>query len=374
MCVQKTQYLTPIVKIVGDFCNNRCGYCFYNNLDQISPHRMSLKMLESFIRQHAELVEGDIVFIWHGGEPLLAGIGFFREIIRLQKKHIEPSRIVRNSIQTNATLINEKWGSFFEEHSFSVGVSLDGDKKSHDLFRVSSTGRGTFDRTIRGIEMLRKHGIEPRVIQTVTSATAGNAYEDFAFFVDVLGLHNFSINEYADIDGLNAHMIGQSLSNDDFARLIIQHIDLWLERDNEMLRIREIDNFMTGPCNGMPKKCSFSGMCATLFYAVNYDGKVYPCDRLSGRADMCFGSIAEQPLGEILFGERRQKYANMVKAPNPDCTDCEWTRVCNNGCTSQRIGGIDGKFYYCEARKAVFTYLRDKVSAVIGKDSTKAVA
>src|ERR1035437_3910711 len=101
----KNLYLTPIIKVVGNYCNNCCGYCFYHNLDQTLRKRMSFELLESFIRQHAELVRKRLLFIWHGGEPLLAGLDFFQEVVRLQKLFVPRGRPVRNSIQTNGTLI-----------------------------------------------------------------------------------------------------------------------------------------------------------------------------------------------------------------------------------------------------------------------------
>lgn len=171
----KNLYLTPIVKVVGNYCNNRCGYCFYHGLDQASHKRMSFELLESFMRQHVKLVPGNLSFIWHGGEPLLAGLDFFQEVVRLQRLLVSQDRSVRNSVQTNGTLITDEWAVFFRENKFGVGVSLDGEVESHDRFRVTHTGRGTFNNTMRGIKILRKHGIKLSVIQTVTHANVCRA-------------------------------------------------------------------------------------------------------------------------------------------------------------------------------------------------------
>lgn len=361
--------LTPIVKVVGDFCNNRCGYCFFHDKDQFSPKKMSINLLASFIRQHAEIFSGNIGFIWHGGEPLLAGLDFFNKIISLQEEYIKNGRIIHNSIQTNGILITDKWATFFKKHAFGVGVSLDGDKESHDKFRVDHVGRGTFDKTMRGIEILRRHQIEPSIIQTATCTTTTKLKENFNFFTDILKLRSFSINAYSDISGINKFMAGQGLSNDDLARYIIQYIDLWLNYDDTDLRIREIDNFLSGIYGKRALNCSFNGSCFT-YYTVDSSGMVYPCDRLSSNVDLCFGDLNKQSLAEILFGEKRQTYIGKINTLNSDCATCKWQHACNNGCTFHRIGNIDGKYYYCEARKAIFSYLLDKTIKIARNNSS----
>jgi uncharacterized protein len=285
-------HLTPIIKVVGDYCNNRCGYCFYHNLDQKLQKRMSFELLKTFMCQHLELVSGNLSFIWHGGEPLLAGLDFFQEVIRLQKLLISVDRSVRNSIQTNGTLITDEWASFFKENDFKVGVSLDGGMESHDRFRVTHAVCGTFNNTVRGIKILRKYDLEPSVIQTITRVNVFRAEEDFRFFVDNLGLSSFGVNPYLDLSKSNEYMQEQSLSNDELTQVLKTYTDLWLRHDDDSLRIREIDNCLAGLCGKRARGCSFNGTCH-IFYTINYDGKIYPCDRLSGNSEFCFGNITE---------------------------------------------------------------------------------
>ena len=347
-------HLTPIIKVVGDYCNNRCGYCFYHNLDQKSRKKMSFELLESLIRQHAELVSGNLSFIWHGGEPLLAGLSFFQEVVRLQELLIPSNRSVRNSIQTNGTLITDEWATFFKENNFRVGVSLDGNEKSHDLFRVTHSGLGTFNNTVRGLEILRRHGIEPSVIQTITQSNASRVEEDFKFFVEDLGLGSFCINPYLDLSESNDFMRGQSLSNDELTQILTDYLSLWMNRDDETLRIREVDNFLAGVCDKRARTCSFNGTCH-LFYTIDYDGGVYPCDRLSGDDQFRFGTLDGQTLQDIFHSEKWQDFIHKTRKLPDDCVLCEWKDSCNNGCTGHRVGGIDGKYFFCRSRKEVFT-------------------
>lgn len=348
--------LTPIIKVAGNYCNNQCSYCFYRNLNQTSRKRMSFELLESFIRQHTELVFGNLLFIWHGGEPLLAGLDFFHEIIRLQKLLIPEDRKVRNSIQTNGTLVTEEWAAFFRENDFKVGVSLDGDEKSHNRFRITHAGHGTFDKTLRGINILRKHDIRVSVIQTVTEANACRAEENFEFFIKNAGLTSFSVNPFFDSSDSNQYMVGQSLSNDRLTQVMKKYIDLWIKRNDSALRIREVDNYLAGLHNKRAGTCSFSGACH-MFYTVDYDGSVYPCDRLSGDSRFCFGTLANQTLQEMLHEKKWQDFRRETRELPVGCISCQWKNSCNNGCTAHRIGNVNGKYFFCESRKEVFTYL-----------------
>jgi uncharacterized protein len=351
---------TPIIKVVGDYCNLKCGYCFYNQLDQLTPHVMSRELLEKFISEFLELFAHNVLFIWHGGEPLLAGKKFFQAVIEFQEKYRKPTHDIRNTIQTNATLIDDEWAAFFKKHSFSVGVSLDGGETSHDAFRKNVGGRGSHAEVLRGIATLRSHGVEPGIIQTLTHETVPHAIEDFSFFADTMRLKGWGINSfYAPASGAGQH----GISNEELAGFLKQCIDLWLEQGDLQLRNREIENFLAGVLGKRPRLCIFNGSCAT-YICIEHDGRVYPCDRLSGRSDLFLGDLQAQSLESILHGEQRAAYTSGVEKLHPDCAACEWQAACHNGCTHHRVGGISGKYYYCEARKEVFSYLREKVEVL----------
>ncbi len=352
--------MVPIIKVVGDFCNLRCRYCFYNTRDQLTRNVMSNELLEKFLAEYMGLFSGRLFFIWHGGEPLLAGLPFFERVIELQTKHLKEGQKVKNAIQTNATLIDDKWAEFFKTHDFKVGVSLDGDKKSHDHFRLNHGGGGSFDRVVRGIEILRRHGVEPGIIQTLTHDNIVHAREDFNFFANILGAKRWGVNDFFDVNAINQAMLGQSITDEELTAFLMAYIDMWLTQDNGELQIREIENFMAGVLGKRASSCTFNGAC-TGYFCLEYDGKVYPCDRLSNRSELLFGNLSRQSLLEILNGPTRLKYAGDVNSLHPDCAACEWQKACHNGCTANRVGGTRGKYYFCETRKAIFGYLRNKL-------------
>lgn len=352
--------VTPIVKVVGNSCNLRCSYCFYNPQDQSTLHVMSDELLEKFIAEYMGFSSKQHRFVWHGGEPLLAGIAFFQRTIELQEKHLKKGHRVVNDIQTNATLIDSDWANFFKVNNFRVGVSLDGDKKSHDRFRKNCGGGDTFNRVMRGIEILKRYDVSHGFLQTLTKDNLPRAQEDFNFFVDVLSTRAWGVNPYLDITGSNNTMLNQNVTNEDLIEFLKGYVELWLRRDYPNLRIREIENFFAGIGGKRAANCSFNGSC-TGFFCLEWDGKIYPCDRFSGREDMLFGDLSNQPLLEILNGPARLHHISAVRSLPPSCSTCEWLNACHNGCPYHRVDGVEGKYYYCEARKEIFTHLKAKV-------------
>ncbi len=353
--------MIPIIKIVGNSCNLRCGYCFYSTTDQSTNCRMNYELLRKFLVEYMQLFTDRFMFIWHGGEPLLAGLSFFRRIVEIQSQITRNNQVIQNFIQTNATLINEEWAKFFKEYNFKVGVSLDGNEKSNNRFRKNYNGKGSFNQIMRGIKILRNHNIKPGIIQTLTSDNLSQTKENFNFFTNIVGARGWSTNIYLDKNNENRMMPGQSLTNKQLTTFLIDQINLWLAQNDSKLKIREIENFISAMFNKKPSSCAFNGSCAGYF-CLEYDGKIYPCDRSSGYPDLLLGDISKQPLLEVLNSAERLSYVERINNLPSECFSCEWQKSCNNGCTMHRVKDIDGKYYFCEARKTVFAYLREKIS------------
>jgi len=178
-------------------------YCFYHGKDQSTSTIMNYKLLEKFIKEYTQLYACNLTFNWHGGEPLLAGLPFFKEIVNLQSIYKRKGQIIRNTVQTNATLINNEWARFFKEYNFQIGVSIDGAERSHNRFRRYNNQKGSFKETVRGIKILQKHGIKVGIIQTVTRENIKYTQENFKFFFDDLGIKSLGINAYLDSMGNN---------------------------------------------------------------------------------------------------------------------------------------------------------------------------
>jgi uncharacterized protein len=352
--------MVAIIKPIGDFCNLRCTYCFYHGLDQATPVRMNDRLLEKLIIECLNGLGRPVQFVWHGGEPLLAGLPFYERAVELQERHAPSGAVFRNVVQTNGTLLNDEWAEFFRRHTFRVGVSIDGGRASHDAYRTRRNGRGSFDQVVAGIQGLRDRGIEPGFIHTIKRGSVGRAAEDFAFFADELGARSWGLNAYiADTQPQKDGMC-HTIEDDELTAYLEAYLALWLERGSDALCVREIENAVAAAVGSTPYNCSYNGTCSR-FFCVDYNGDVYPCDRSSHRPDLLLGNLTGQPLREILSSARRQSYERELACLPADCQACEWRDACNNGCTMQRSGGISGRFYHCATRKTFFASVANAV-------------
>src|SRR4030042_2544914 len=154
---------TLLIKPSGSDCNINCAYCFYKGRDAsvgTGRQRMSAEVLEKLVGDYMRLGFPVSGFAWQGGEPTLMGVGLFRRAVELQKKDGSPGQQVSNTLQTNGVLLDDEWCRFFRENKFLLGISIDGPKEFHDRYRIDHSGKGTFDRVIRGIETCRKHEVQ----------------------------------------------------------------------------------------------------------------------------------------------------------------------------------------------------------------------
>lgn len=352
----------PVIKVVGMSCNLRCTYCFYHTRDQSIGNVMSLSLVEKFIREYLELFCGEICLNWHGGEPLLAGVEFFEKVVEYESRYAGPQHKIQNTVQTNGILINDNWAKFFKRNDFGVGVSIDGNQESHDRFRKTKNNRGSFRRALKGIETLRRHGIDPGIIQTVVSQSSAETARNFHFLVKELECPHLGINFFVDQDGVNAEMVGCSVTNKDMEKIMRDYFELWLQCDDPQLRIREIDNIICGVMDKRATTCIWNGSCAN-FICLDFNGNIYPfCDRMSHRDDLIIGNLGKSSLREILNSRERLKHIKAISELPEDCLNCEWLNACRNGCPSQRTEGLAGRYIFCAARKALFEYIGKRVA------------
>jgi uncharacterized protein len=344
--------MLPVIKAVGNWCNLKCDYCFYYSKDQSRKTLMPSTILEKFIKEYLELFPGHVRFTWHGGEPLLAGIEFFEKIIEFQEKYRSGHQIL-NTVQTNGTLISDKWAQFFKDNHFRIGVSLDGNEACHGLFRKNRKGKNSFPQTIRGIKKLQKYNVPVGVLQVITSSNVNKINDNLDFFVNKLNIerighifYNKNDNHLLKIDGAN---------NDQLIEFYGSIIDFWLKKNEKDLEIREIENFIAGAMEKQASLCHFGGTCSS-FFCLNYDGKIYPCDRLSDNPEFLLGDLSKQSLVKIFNSPERLKYIKRINYLTNDCLKCVWKNACHNGCFDCRKE--NGEYYFCQARKKTFARIK----------------
>ena len=355
--VSKPEWVTFIVKIVGPYCNLKCTYCIDSLQDQGKRTFMSDPVLTKVIRE--ALRYGDrmapVAFIWYGGEPLLAGINFFERIVQLQKEYNRIyKRQIRNSVQTNGTLLDQEWIRWFARHRFQVGVSIDGTQDLHNRYRPTRGGGATWDRAIQGYKLAQKEGIAGRALITVHAETGKQGHKVIRNLYQ-LGIRAIGLNPYFEPDPRRDHSNQAHLfiSSSRYTQFLLDAIETWLQIGDPSFSIREIDNLVKILVGTTPDLCVFNGTCHH-FITVFPDGNVYPCDAIPPSPEVLFGNITTQSLDEIFSSESYQNFLKRVHTTTRLCQQCPLGQFCHNGCTHHRL---NGKYLFCESYKEAFSFL-----------------
>lgn len=335
------QDLTIIIKPVSFLCNIDCSYCYHDWLRDDNSKivkKMTEKTVMMIFNKLAILPQKRIRIIWHGGEPLLAGIDFFEKALLAQEKY--PGKFI-NLIQTNGTLIIPSMADIFKKGKFNVGVSIDGPKLINDSFRKRSDGKGTFDDIMKGIKTLQMAGVEVGVVSVVTNQSADEAKKIFDFFYD----NNLFKMNFSPCTDAGKY----SISNASWAKFLWEIFNLWLEKDDTRVKIVPIESFVQGLVGGRPTVCYYKKDCSN-FLSIDYDGTVYACGRTLGNKDFRIGNILHQDFQDMLGGDDFCRIRKNTITPSNKCINCKWQSICNGGCPLQRTG--DNMHYcFCETMK-----------------------
>ena len=175
-----------MLKPVGPLCNLACDYCYYLEKNKLYPEArqtvMSEQLLEKFIKEYLEAqTQPEVLFTWHGGETLMRPVSFYKKALELQRLYGRGRRI-DNCIQTNGTLLTDDWCRFFKENNFLVGISIDGPQEFHDEYRRNKQGLPSFYKTMKGLELLKKHNVEYNAMAVVNDYNVDYPLEFYHFF------------------------------------------------------------------------------------------------------------------------------------------------------------------------------------------------
>jgi uncharacterized protein len=318
-----------------------------------SKFRMTAETLEAYIRQLLETHRSNQVTVsWQGGEPTLMGVDFYRRAIRLQEKYRKPGMTFENTLQTNGTLLNDDWCQFFKEHDFLIGLSLDGPRELHDAHRVDKGGAPTFDKVLRGLRLLQKHGVEYNLLVTVNRVTGDHPREIYRFLRDEAGtswIQFIPVIERMNPDGLNLiqagdHVSGRSVRPEQFGRFLIQVFDEWVTNDVGRIFVQTFEaavrNWMRLPTSGM---CVFEKTCG-YGLALEHNGDLYACDHFV-EPDYLLGNIKTEHMIQLVGSERQHRFGqDKVDTLPKYCLECSVRFACNGEYPKNRFLKIpDGK-------------------------------
>ena len=362
--------LAVMAKPVGSRCNMRCTYCYYLEKGKYSENpkqtRMSFDLLEKLIRQTVAASPGPVVsFTWHGGEPTLAGMDFYKKALELEKKYLPKGWEAWNNLQTNGLLLNEGWCRFLKENRFDVGLSIDGSMEVHDSNRRLPNGAGTFGRVSAAIRRLREAGVEPDLLCTVNAASQEKPLEVYRALRDT-GCIWVQFIPVVIRSGEGA--APGSVSPEGYGRFLTEVFDEWVRHDLGVLDVQlfaEMARIMAG---GQASLCWMSPTCGHVLIAEE-DGAVYSCDHFVDPAHR-LGTLREGSLARLAESEFQRAFGLAKRESLTDeCRACPYLRFCNGGCPKDRFGlsaeGQPGQYWLCAGLKAFFAHAQPILERVM---------
>jgi uncharacterized protein len=373
-----------LAKPIGPICNLDCKYCFYLEKEQLYPDerrwRMSDAVLETFIRQYIESQPGTQVdFAWQGGEPTLLGTGFFRKVVELQRQYAG-SKKISNALQTNGILLDDEWCEFLAAHRFLVGLSIDGPRELHELYRVDKRGQSSFDAVMRGLECLKKHRVEFNTLSVVSRRNARRPLEVYRFLKEIGSRYLQFIPLVERLPSEPLRVLGYDLAEPpdprrpasrepvtewtvdpkQYGTFLCAIFDEWIAKDVGEVFVQLFDVALSNWMGLGSPLCVFAEKCGAAV-AIEHNGDLYSCDHYV-YPGYRLGNILNLSLGDMVHSPRQSQFGSDKLNTLPDyCMSCEVRFACNGECPKHRFAktpdGQAGLNYLCPAYKKFFKHV-----------------
>lgn len=356
-----------MLKPAGAHCNLACKYCYYLEKNKLYPtaqrHLMSDEMLEQFTREYIEAqTMNQVLFTWHGGEPLLRSIDFYRKALSLQQKYAGGRRI-DNVIQTNGTLLTDEWCEFFAQNHWLVGISIDGPQPDHDHYRLTAAGKPSWKKVMQGIKLLKKHGVEWNAMAVVNAYNANHPLEFYRFFkengcqflqftpiVERLTRHEDGRNLASLADKDEISLSKASVAPEQWGYFLCAIFDEWVRKDVGKIFVEIFDCTLANWMGISPGICAYSKECGHAG-VMEHNGDVYSCDHFVF-PEYKLGNIRDHSLIDMLYGEQQQEFSRLKHSSLPrQCKECDMEFACHGECPKNRFMkdkyGDSGLNYLC---------------------------
>ncbi len=350
----------------GAVCNLDCRYCYYLEKQGLYPDTDAFKMdedlLEEYIVQHIALSPGDTIrFSWHGGEPTILGVDYFRQIVSLQETHAPPEKRDVNSLVTNGTLLDDEWGAFLSRAGFAAGLSLDGPADLHDRYRVSKNQKPTHELAMRGFECLEKHAVPCDVLCVVHAENVLEPKRVYRFFKEIGASYVGFLPLVERPDSGSSDVPEHSVPAEEYGKFLITIFDEWIRNDVGRVLIQNFDE-AARPVRGLEHAlCIFRETCGDI-PALEHNGDLYSCDHFVDSPHL-LGNIRENELTELLCGDAHESFGSDKRDSLPRyCLTCDVLPMCNGGCPKDWFinapDGEQGLNYLCSGFKQFFSHCR----------------
>ena len=359
--------LYVMLKPAGAHCNLACKYCYYLEKNKLYPtaqrHLMSDEMLEQFTREYIEAqTMSQVLFTWHGGEPLLRSIDFYRKALSLQQKYAGGRRI-DNVIQTNGTLLTDEWCEFFAQNHWLVGISIDGPQPDHDHYRLTAAGKPSWKKVMQGIKLLKKHGVEWNAMAVVNTYNANHPLEFYRFFkengcqflqftpiVERLTRHEDGRTLASLADKNEIPLSEASVTPEQWGYFLSAIFDEWVRKDVGKIFVEIFDCTLANWMGVSPGICAYSKECGHAG-VMEHNGDVYSCDHFVF-PEYKLGNIRDHSLIDMLYGEQQQEFSRLKHSSLPrQCKECDMEFACHGECPKNRFMkdkyGDSGLNYLC---------------------------
>ncbi len=367
----RTDPFIVMAKPVGPTCNLHCRYCYYLGKTALFPDHQEFIMgngaLDAYIAKFIQASPGPIVhFVWHGGEPTLAGIGFYERALELQRKYSPPGFNCINNLQTNGVLLDKYWCRFLSENNFHVGISIDGPSRLHDKYRVSQGGSPSHARVMLGYNNLRESGIDPDVLCTINSFNSQFPEETYRFFLrnEVAWLQFIPIV----VRLANNRVSKQSVSPDAYANFLIAIFDEWVRYDMTSIAIQLFLECLRVWSGSPADLCIMAQDCGQVL-AMEHDGSIYSCDHFVD-LEHRLGTIDSNSLADLIDSRVQIEFGKAkTSSLTSYCQACPVLFACNGGCPKDRfssaIDGEAGLNYLCSGYRAFYQHISPYMNKMV---------
>ncbi len=334
-----TRDFQVFAKPIGAICNLDCQYCYYLKKESLYPEGESFRMphdiLEAFIVQQIEACSDPVIrFSWHGGEPTVLGLDYFREIVALQRRHQPPNQGIVNCLQTNGTLLDEDWCRFLAAEGFGVGLSLDGPQELHDRYRLTKGQKPTFEEVMRGYRLLRRHQITCDILCVVNAHNVQHPIQVYRFFKQIEAAYVGFLPLVEQVG--NGDVSSRTVPTRAWGSFLCDIFDEWVARDVGKIKVQIFEEAARTAFEQDHSLCIFRETCGD-FPVVEHNGDFFSCDHYVD-PEHRVGNVCEASLVELLESPAQRAFGQIKQKGLPRCCrKCAVRTMCNGGCPKNRF-------------------------------------